>query len=144
MLNMNQSYQRLSASINIHNKFIAVFDHLWRSLCHFLSYSKGYVPYKGPSKICIFLRRSALSEGRLLYYTSRSKLRWSSTQIFASIRLCVLKENVRNGGEQQDSASWLLCLTVCPRENLRNWTCVAITTNKKNLRSLPRACLRQL
>ena len=64
---------------------IAVVSHLWRSLRHIVSYSKGWIPMKANAlyivnalrKLCIFLERSVASQGHFnLLYNSTLKTHW--------------------------------------------------------------------
>ena len=143
MLNMNQSYQRLSASINIHNKFIAVFDHLWRSLCHFLSYSTGYVPYKGPSKnmhlpkkVCAFRRPFII-----LYKSLKTALVFY-TNICLHSSLCLKRKCEKWGRTTRFCFLTPLFDSLSSRKPEKLNLCCNYN-KQKNLRSLPRACLRQ-
>lgn len=116
------------------NKYIvsiAVVSHLWRSLCHIVSYSRGWMSYEGkcivhcaspnksmylPKKVCRFSRPFQL----IVQLCSQTELALSET--CASIRPFATKANDKNEGGQHILLPNSLIY-------LRSWTCIIIITN---------------
>ena len=127
---MNLFCQSLSGFTNIYEVSIAVFGHLWRSFHHFVSYSKGLClmkfntlhPVASLTKVCIFLKSSALLKAISTYYTTllSSRIR-SSCKYVTPFVLVPNKQRIRM--EEGNKFFWLSPWCIFG-------LCIALTCNK--------------